>query len=397
MRISVIQKIIDLIRCKNVDFRELKYNIFINYIKNKRMKAPLNFNEIININKNVFISCNVSDLYSRLFMIKPILKDSILYGTESSKEINYSKLKCLIAFGFNNIKNNINLFFKHRNVPVIFIEEAFLRSITMHNEKVANIKYEYPRSMFLDDLGFHFDVHSPSRLEMMLNDKNLIITDSQKEEAKHLIELLVKNKLTKYNHQPIYRPEIGTDGKKKVLVIEQATSDSSIYRAGADDKVFSKMLKQAIDENPDADIIIKTHPEQVSGRRGGLSGSYYHDIKQSDNIYPVNIAINPYSLLEIVDKVYVCSSMLGFEAVMAGKEVHVFGGPSYAGWGFTKDYMKISRRKNSRTIEEFVYILYFMYAKYIDENGFCSIYDVIDKLLTLRQEYFEEFKIKCEL
>lgn len=399
MRIAFIQEIIDIIRLRKFDFASFKYNKLIKYIKNKRYENALNIDNLINKQepKKIFITTTLNDIYSRMFMLKPLLKCGKLVGMEDLASINFQNVKFLLAFGFNHVKNNIELFLKHKDKPIIFVEEAFLRSITMHMEKNTDIKYEYPRSVFLDDLGFHFDVHSPSRLEVMLNDKNLVVSEEQKQEARKLIDILIKNKLTKYNHQPIYKPEIGNSNKPKVLVIEQATSDSSIYRAGANDKTFMKMLNCAIKENPNCDIIIKTHPEQVSGRRGGLKGSYYHGITQKGNIYPINIAINPYSLLEVVDKVYVCSSMLGFEAVMAGKEVHTFGGPSYAGWGFTKDRMKINRRKNQRSIEEFVYIMYFKYARYINENGFCSIYEVIDTLLKLRDEYFKEKQIKKDL
>lgn len=114
------------------------------------------------------------------------------------------------------------------------------------------------------------------------------------------------------------------------------------------------------------------------------------------NVYPINIAINPYSLLDIVDKVYVCCSTVGLEAAMAGKEVHLFSCPSYAGWGFTKDRKSIPRIKHKRSIEEFVYITYFKYARYINEQGFCSVWEMADTLLKLRDEYFKEYHIQKE-
>ncbi|MFD2271011.1 hypothetical protein ACFS07_07420 [Undibacterium arcticum] len=44
-------------------------------------------------------------------------------------------------------------------------------------------------------------------------------------------------------------------------------------------------------------------------------------------------AINPLSLIEQMNRVYVVTSTMGFEALVAGKPVTVFGMPWYAGWG----------------------------------------------------------------
>ena len=38
-----------------------------------------------------------------------------------------------------------------------------------------------------------------------------------------------------------------------------------------------------------------------------------------------------------MDRVYVVSSTMGFEALLAGKSVTCFGMPWYAGWGATDD------------------------------------------------------------
>ena len=105
------------------------------------------------------------------------------------------------------------------------------------------------------------------------------------------------------------------------------------------------MLEAAVKENPDADIIVKTHPDTKNGAKG-----YYTELKSHDNIYLQTEPINPVSLIKYVDKVYVCSSQFGFEALMAGKEVHTFGMPFYAGWGLTVDAQNCEnqmRRTNS--------------------------------------------------
>ena len=121
----------------------------------------------------------------------------------------------------------------------------------------------------------------------------------------------------------------------------------------------------------------------------GSPGGYYTGVKEEGNVFRVTMPINPYSLMELVDKVYVCSTQMGFEALMAGKEVHVYGMPFYAGWGLTIDKQKNPRRTNRRTLEEVFYIFYIMYTHWVDvETGKpCTIDKAMDNLLALRSEY----------
>ena len=151
------------------------------------------------------------------------------------------------------------------------------------------------------------------------------------------------------------------------------------------------MLECAIKENPDADIIIKTHPDTIAHGSSRKVG-YYTGIKRHNNIYPMTKPINPISLIKYADKVYVCTTQLGFEALMCGKEVHVFGMPFYAGWGLTQDRQKCERRTNTRTLEEVFYIAYIMCSYYVnpDKKCRCEIEEAMDYLLKLREEYFHK-------
>ena len=74
---------------------------------------------------------------------------------------------------------------------------------------------------------------------------------------------------------------------------------------------------------------------------------------------------------------------------MAGKEVHVFGMPFYAGWGLTIDAQKNHRRTNTRTLEEVFHIFYILYTHWIngDTGKVCEIDESIDYLIRLREEY----------
>ena len=95
---------------------------------------------------------------------------------------------------------------------------------------------------------------------------------------------------------------------------------------------------------------------------------------------------------KLFDKVYVCTTQFGFEALMCGKEVRVFGMPFYAGWGLTNDEQICERRTNARSLEEVFYIAYILYSHYVnpDTKKVCEIEEAMDYLLKLREEYFAQ-------
>jgi len=127
-----------------------------------------------------------------------------------------------------------------------------------------------------------------------------------------------------------------------VLVIDQTYRDSSVGCGMADAGSFERILQSAISENPDAEIIVKTHPEVISGRKKGYMTNL--DNKQ---IKVISENVNPWSLIDMVNKVYVVTSQFGFEALLAGCEVVCFGAPFYSGWGLTDDRMTVFRRKGA--------------------------------------------------
>ena len=292
----------------------------------------------------------------------------------------------IFSWEIRPIEENYNLarYASEKDKKLIFVGDSFLRSIKTMAEHNAELKYRKGISFTFDDLTSYFDATRPSRLEQMLNDKDLVISESQKHRARNCIDKIVSNYLTKYNHQPVRMLDIGRKNVKKVLVVDQTYGDMSILKGLANTETFKEMLDKAIEENPDADIIVKTHPDTIAG-----AGGYYTGLKPHDNIYTITEPINPLSLIQYCDKVYVCTTQLGFEALMCNKEVHVFGMPFYAGWGLTIDAQKCERRVNARTLEEIFYIAYIMYSYYVnpDTNTRCEIEDALEYLLKIRNEY----------
>ena len=290
-------------------------------------------------------------------------------------------------WGFGKSWNNVRaaeLCLRRGCIPVL-CEDGFLRSADTWANYSTPPQYRQGCSVIFDTRGFYFDATRMSTVELMLNDRSLVVSDAQRAEARRLIDRIVGAKLTKYNHQPIFTPEVGRPGRRKVLVVDQSYGDFAIRRGWGSDKTFADMLEDAKRNNPDCDILVKTHPDTMTGKVLG----YYDNVREEGNVFRVTMPINPYSLMEVVDKVYVCSTQLGFEALMAGKEVYVYGMPFYAGWGLTHDAQTKSSRTNRRTLEEVFYIFYVLYTHWVDVGtGLPTDIDhAIDNLTAIRDEY----------
>ena len=94
------------------------------------------------------------------------------------------------------------------NAPFMIVEDGFLRSITNSFDK-SDPFYTFT-SFTMDDLTHYVDATKPSRLELMLNDKELQLTSDQLARAERLIQFIIEHKISKYNSQPLLSDSIGT-------------------------------------------------------------------------------------------------------------------------------------------------------------------------------------------
>ena len=365
-------------------------NNVINYIQNtKKINDTFDFDSFIKTYNNPRVIGNLDKWHieQRNNNLPILFGNTTNFNTLENASDNLPDADVVYLWGFWDFYKVLPIITLSNKIPLFYIEDGFLKSI-LTSPVIGECIFHSGISFTVDDLTFYFDATRPSRLEMMLNSEELVISDEQKLRAQNLIQLIVENHLSKYNHQPIKDIEIGEKGKQKILVIDQTVGDYSITKGLANNDTFNQMLESAIKDNPNADIIIKTHPDTIA--KNDKSTGYYSNLESTDSVYVFTENINPISLLKLVDKVYVCTSQMGFEALMCGKEVHVFGMPFYAGWGLTVDKQQCARRIKKRTLEEVFYIVYIMYSKYVNPNNKnrCEIEEAIFSLLKLREEYF---------
>ena len=366
-----------LVRRADAFLRERSLNI-----KNRKFDPTSLFPDSFG-NRRLIILSSRLDLQGRNFFVES-LKFIILRNLPD----DLVKDDVILFLGYSDFLENLRKIQNLGHHNIIFLEAGFLRGVLMDG---SNSIYDRAYCFFLDDIGFHYDSTNPSRLQVMLNDPSFSIEPEQLSRSRALNNFIIRNHLTKYNDQnPLQRPDKPSE-RSKVLVVEQARDDWAVVKSGGRNHSFRDMLSTAISQNPDAEILIKVHPDTINGKRGGLRKSYFGRIHDAERVTVMREKVNPISLLQSVDKVYVFSSMLGFEAAIMGKEVHVFGRPCYAGWGATIDYADFSDRTVKRTLDELFYVIYFVYQKYKDDLGNWTSAEVASqRILELRDQYFEE-------
>jgi capsular polysaccharide export protein len=257
----------------------------------------------------------------------------------------------------------------------IALEDGFLRSF-------GTGEHFPPLSLVVDDQGIYYDSMGSCTLEALLNSATDVLAGvaADVERARALV---LEHRLSKYNHAPLLGAGVvRAADAQRVLVIDQTRGDMSVALGKATAGTFAAMLAAARAENPQATIYVKTHPEVSSGRKGG----YLTQVQDDARTVMLRQAINPLSLIEQMDRVYVVTSAMGFEALLAGKPVAVFGMPWYAGWGATDDRQSCARRSRARSVNELFAAAYFHYTRYLNpvthQRG--TIFDVIGWLVRQR-------------
>ncbi|MFS6937568.1 capsular polysaccharide biosynthesis protein [Neisseria animaloris] len=296
------------------------------------------------------------------------------------------QVDAVIGWGLRPTTRKARAYAEQHRLPFIALEDGFLRSIGL------GVTGCPPLALVIDDSGIYYDTTRTSRLEQLA-----LAADSMPseilEDARKAIGLIVANKLSKYNHAPIFSDGLSVkrpSEKEVVLVIDQTFGDMAVQYAGADANTFERMFQTALSENPDAEIWVKTHPDVLSGKKRG----YLTDLSNhAENVRLVAENINPISLLEQIDKVYCVTSQMGFEALLLGKPVVTFGLPWYAGWGVSDDRhsgvagLTAQKRRASRSLLQLFAAAYLQYSRYINPNTgkTGTIFDVIDYLSSARR------------
>ncbi|MCV3428940.1 capsular polysaccharide biosynthesis protein [Campylobacter lari] len=256
---------------------------------------------------------------------------------------------------------------KKYNARFLLLEDGFLRSLNLGIENSPSF------SIIKDDVGIYYDAMTPSKLENILNTYEF--STEELEQTKKAIELIKKEKLSKYNNNLCVPKELFGSNEERVLIITQVANDASLKFGLAKDFSTQDMINDAIKENPNAKVYIKIHPDVLSGKK--QSDFNAQDLPSKCVVIKENY--NPIELLSHFKKVYTKTSGMGFEALMLGCECVCYGMPFYAGWGLTQDKQACKRRLKKRSLEEVFCAAYILYSEYFNPylNQKSDIFDTI--------------------
>jgi capsular polysaccharide export protein len=236
---------------------------------------------------------------------------------------------------------------------LIRVEDGFVRSVGLGADFLP------PASLVFDSGGMYYDPRSRSDLDRLLAETQF--DAALIERARRLIAQLVSRGVTKYNlggAAPVWDMP---PGARRILVPGQVEDDLSVLYGGGEVRTNLDLLTCVRDANPDAFILYKPHPDVVAGHRKGAVPEPLARRFASGIVQNVSTA----ALLAGIDEVHTMTSLAGFEALLRGRQVTVYGRPFYAGWGLTTDRMAIERGRRL-TLEELVAGALILYPRYLD-------------------------------
>lgn len=260
---------------------------------------------------------------------------------------------------------------------VHWVEDGFIRSVGLGSDLIP------PLSVTVDDLRPHFDPAGPSRLELILAEGEFPADLLARAAA--LRERIVAAGIGKYAatgseaSEPEAWPAEEWPAGRVVLVAGQVSNDLSVLKGGGAVRGNLDLLRRARAVEPDAYIIFRPHPDVVAGHREGQVATA-DALRYADRIDDGGAAG---SLLLRVDAVHVLTSLIGFEALMRGREVIVHGQPFFAGWRLTRDLAPpLGRRGRALTLDMLVAATLILYPRYLDpRTGLpCSVEDFLATL-----------------
>lgn len=258
------------------------------------------------------------------------------------------------------------------DVPLARMEDGFLRSAGLGSD------FHCPYSLVLDDQGIYYDPSRPSRLETILQTADF--SAALLDRAKALREHIVGQGITKYNVAA--SSELATSLPRDrviVLVPGQVEDDASVRLGGGDISTNLDLLIAVRRACPEACILYKPHPDVERGNRLGKIPDEL-TLRHADQIVR---DVGMHHLLGIIDEVHTLTSLTGFEALLRGVRVHAHGGPFYAGWGLTTDFLDFPRRRRRLALDELVAGTLILYPSYFDwlTGMFCGPEEVCARLL----------------
>lgn len=277
----------------------------------------------------------------------------------------------------------VRLLAKLANIPIWRMEDGFLRSMDLGANHIT------PYSIVLDKTGLYFDSSKSSDIIDILNNHDFENDHELTVNAKKCFKIWAENRLSKYNVPSSFTTNWASPvGRKRIAILGQVTGDAALKYGNPRRYCSEDLIVAAKEEHPGAEIIFRPHPEEVRKK------SWPRKLR---NLEKICIISDPRTQLidfiSNIDQIYTISSLSGFEALLRGKAVTVFGTPFYAGWGLTSDRVKIDYRTRPLSKENLFATAYLLYPRYLVEpegskaNGFMT---AAFRILSEKKQYMRK-------
>jgi capsular polysaccharide export protein len=253
-------------------------------------------------------------------------------------------------------------------IPIWRVEDGFIRSVGLGSDLIR------PLSLVVDRQGVYFDPSRPSELETLLN--TLVLGPEMRRRVRDLIELILDQRVTKYNTEAHQALRLGSGSGQMVIFVPGQVEDDASIRMGCKGlSTNEELLRTVRREHPSAFIVYKPHPDALArNRRGYITGERLRRLCDH-----VETEVDVIGCIDAVREVHTMTSLAGFDALLRGRKVVTYGRPFYAGWGLTEDRLDFPRRTRRLTLEELVAGTLLHYPRYWrpDLGAFVSAESVV--------------------
>ena len=300
--------------------------------------------------------------------LRPMLSafpDKVLFvkSAEHAQKLNPTSSDCLVHWG-KKVPQNLTELACASGARLLCMEDGFVRSVGLGSDLIR------PHSLVLDERGIYFDPTSPSDLEHILNHD--VFDESDIRRAQAVRAFIVEHNISKYNIDVLQTPDwvAQSQGKVVVFVPGQVEDDASIRFGCTTVKTNLDLLKSARAAHPDGFIVYKPHPDVMAKNRIGALA--LDCARQFADVIEVRTSV--VSCIHACDEVHTMTSLTGFDALLRGKRVVVYGRPFYSGWGLTEDKgeaFPAGRRERALSLDELVAGALLHYPVYYDWDLKC--------------------------
>ncbi len=266
-----------------------------------------------------------------------------------------------------------------RRLPYWYLEDGYIRSVGLGKENTL------PISIAVDDLGMPVDASRASRLEQLIAGSAQMDVGALGSDIRNV---LVENRLSKYNNLPHREVKLERTTKRRVLLVDQVFGDVSVPMSGGSPESFARMLDDAVASG--AQCVVRTHPDVMAGfRKGYLT----EKAARTPGVILLSDAVSVSSILAAVDEVWTVSSQFGLDALLRGLPVRCYGAPFYSGWGLTEDRLSrfskamVPRRQARPTVDQLVAATFALYPSYRETKTWAEIdvFRAVDALAAERK------------